>query len=247
MHKGWSFVDVWPLPEESIVPLLVLWWCIPFTNLSAHPHTGILYQTDAAIAYRPISASQLITRGYGTPTHTPYQLGTTPISTTASNSLQPLTHLPSPHSGPYQYHLSQTTQHNSAYPQRHSAVPSAAAYSSILPSSVHMGTSPALTPGSATSSSYLTGQQLQRPTTMSYNVGYNSTISSTASFGTQQLAQQGSPGSEPLSSQTVFSAAPEPTGFVSSQLSQLQPPPQPQAQQPQPQQQQPQWNTTGFQ
>ena len=202
----------------------------PLPSLPAgHPHTGILYQTDAAI-YRPVST---ITR-YAT-NHTPYQLGTAAISTTASNSLQHLTHLPSSHSSPYQY-LSQTTQH------RQSAMPAAAAYGPILPSSVPVAaTSPALTPGTTTS--YLTGQQLHRPTTMNYNIGYTGTTSSTASFATQhiQSGMQHSPDAEPLTSQTVYST-PEQPGFASSQLSQH---PAQQAQT-QPQQQQ-QWNATGFQ
>lgn len=173
---------------------------------TGHPH-GILYQADAAIAYRPVSASQLITRCYGT-SHTPYQIGSTATSTTSSNSLQPLTHLPSS-STPYQY-LSPTSQHSSTFQPRH-IPPAVPTYGQILPTSLQVAASPALTPG--TTSSYLTGppqqqqQQQQRPTTMNYNVGYSSTVS-TSSFGTSHLhtPMQVSPGSDQLPSQTaVFS------------------------------------------
>ena len=204
---------------------------------TGHPH-GILYQADTAIAYRPVSASQLITRCYGT-NHTPYQIGSTAISTTSSNSLQPLTHLPSSHSSPYQY-LSPTTQHASTTFQPRHIPPAVPTYGQILPTSLQVATSPALTPG--TTSSYLSGQpqqqqqQQQRPTTMNYNVGYSSTVS-TSSFGTPHLhTPMVSPGSDQLPGQTAFSpAALDSARFGTTQISQHQTP-----------HTQTHWNSPGF-
>ena len=178
---------------------------------------------------------------YG-PNHTPYPLATgSAISTTASNSLQHLTHLPTPHTS---FFLPQTTtQHTSTFQQRHPST--MAPYGQVLQSSLHVANSPSLAGSTGTgTTSYLTGQptqqqQQQRPTTMNYNIGYSGTVSSTApSFGAQQQQQPThihtatSPDSESsLRSQTVF-PTPDSSGFATApQITQHQ--------QPQPQQQ---WN-----
>ena len=204
-------------------------------------HTSILYHQADAIAYRPGPASQLIMSTRYGPNHTPYPLATgSTISTTASNSLQPLTHLPSPHTP---FFLPQSTQHSSTFQQRHPST--MAPYGQVLPSSLHVANSPSLAGNTVTgSTSYVAGQQQQRPTTMNYNVGYSGTVSSTAaSFGSQQqqlpqsqhvlhtTSLQASPESR---SQTVVFPTPESSGFSTSpQITQHQQP------QPQPQQQ---WN-----
>ena len=176
---------------------------------------------------------------YG-PNHTPYPLATgSAISTTASNSLQPLTHLPSPHTS---FFIPQSTQHSSTtFQQRHPST--VAPYGQVLPSPLHVANSPSLAGSTGTgSTSYLTGQpHQQRPTTMNYNVGYSGTVSSTASSFVAPLPQhvhatslQASPESDSLRSQAVFPTV-EPSGFSSSpQITQHQ--------QPQPQHQQQQWN-----
>lgn len=227
----------------------------PLHLLSGPHHTSILYHQADAIAYRPGPASQLIMSTRYGPNHTPYPLATgSAISTTASNSLQHLTHLPAPHT-PF-FIPQTTTQHSSTFQQRHPST--VAPYGQVLPSSLHVANSPSLA-GSSTgtgTTTYLAGQptpppnqqQQQRPTTMNYNIGYSGTVSSTtaSSFAAQQQQQQqqtahihtttlqASPDSESsLRTQAVF-PTPDSSGFSSApQITQHQ--------QPQPQQQ---WNFT---
>lgn len=167
---------------------------------------------------------------YG-PSHTPYHLSSA-SSTTASNSFQPLTHLPS-QSSPFQY-LSPSTQHSSTFQQRQSSV--TAAYGQVLqsPSLQVAAASPASLTGT-TSYHLTTGQQ--RPSTMSYNVGYNNAVSTTAP-STFTPAQQMHPPSalQPspslTNSQTPLFSSQETSTFGSPQISQ---------------QQQLHWNSPGFQ
>ncbi len=161
---------------------------------------------------------------YGS-SHTGYHLGTA-NSTTSSNSLLPLTHLPSP-SCPFQY-LPQATQHSSTFQHRHSSVAAAAAYGQVLPSSLQVANSPPI-PGTT---SYLTGPQ--RPSTMNYNVGYGNAVSTTApSYVSQQHMHpplQSSPILERLPNQAV-SPSQEHSAFSSPRISQ----------------EQEQWSSPGFQ
>lgn len=198
-------------------------------ELHTGPHHPSIVYPDPGVTYRPQSQLIINTR-YGS-NHAQY-LGSAAISTTASNSLQHLTHLPS-HSSPFQF-LPQTTHHSSTFQQRH---PTVTAYpGQVLSSTLQVTTSPAIG-----ATAYITGQpQQQQPrlSTANCNVGYSNTIASTAS----QHPLHHSADSEQLPSQTVFTLH-ENSGFSSPQLSQHQ---QSQHQQ-NPQQQQQQWSSSGFQ
>lgn len=213
-----------------------------YNTYTGPQHASILYPAEAAIAYRP--ASQLIMSTPRYVNHTSYhpQLSSA-TSTTASNSLHHLTHLPS-HSTHFQY-LPQSTQHGSAFQQRQPST--AYGGGQVLPSTLHVATSPASALAAGTTS-YLTGQQQQqqqqqRPSTMTYNVCYSNTPSSaTSSFvAAAQHVHHPMPAadSDQLPAQASVFPTQETSGFGSPQITQHQ--------QPQHQQQAQHWSAPGFQ
>lgn len=174
-------------------------------------HTSILYPTDSTITYRPVpAASQLImnTRYHSHSHTTPYHLSSS--TSTTSNSLQPLTHLPAQASNPpFQYLPHHTTpQHiSTTFQQRHSNT----GYGQVLSAQV-AATSPAIIG---------TTSYAQRPSTTNYNVGYGTVSTTAPSFTQQQQQQQQHMHTTNLPNQSLFPSHDSPA-FVSPQISQQQ-------------------------